>query len=73
MFILMQSEKLNLYTTGLASIPLERNTFVAHILANNFKFPLVIEYTNQPIIITNLHGRKWSSQLYATSVVISVT
>ncbi len=23
--------------------------------------------------ITNLHGRKWSSQLYATSVVISVT
>ncbi len=24
-------------------------------------------------IITNLHGRKWSSQLYATSVVISVT
>ncbi len=23
--------------------------------------------------ITNLHGRKWSSQLYASSVVISVT
>ncbi len=32
-----------------------------------------ISLYGRPHLITNLHGRKWSSQLYATSVVISVT